>query len=296
MLRFFSCVLLLMLLPQVCASMVIIGDVNQDGSVDLLDVSPFVDAISSGDYQIEADMNEDGAVDLLDVSKFIDVLSGNAPRIAILKDTLDVQNFESLWAGGGYITQSATNGNVVDGRTFFGYSPIHSGRLHRVTFLFWAGFPANGQPDNDPSRSFLFDLNIGHYKSFAEAEANPTRTDAFFPESTQPQNIFQNPVGMTAEGGPFNLGAAEIYSASYDLSALDLYVEPNQVNYFGVSATSVPTGNDFQLQRSDDSRTVVGTVPDYIRAEFLGGNLRLMNEFFDDAIQNCIRITMIIDE
>ena len=52
------------------------GDVNRDGSVDLLDVAPFIDLLTNGDYQIEADVNGDGAVDLLDVSPFVDLLAG----------------------------------------------------------------------------------------------------------------------------------------------------------------------------------------------------------------------------
>ena len=118
----------------------------------------------------------------------------------------------------------------------------------------------------------------------------------FFSESTQPQDIFDNPVGVTIAGGPFDLGEAEIYEAVYDLSSLNLMVSEGQTNFLGVSATSVPTGDDFQLQRSIDSGIVIGAEQDYLRAEFLGGNLRLLSEFFPDAIQNCVRITMIIDE
>ena len=53
-----------------------LGDINLDGQVDLLDVGPFVDLVSSGDYIPEADMNVDGQINLLDVDPFIDVLSG----------------------------------------------------------------------------------------------------------------------------------------------------------------------------------------------------------------------------
>ena len=53
----------------------ILGDVNQDGAVNLLDVQPFVELLSSGDFQVEADTNGDGAVNLLDVASFIDLLS-----------------------------------------------------------------------------------------------------------------------------------------------------------------------------------------------------------------------------
>ncbi|MEM9410781.1 MAG: dockerin type I domain-containing protein [Planctomycetota bacterium] len=55
---------------------VLLGDVNCDGSVDLLDVSPFVDLISNNGFDAKADMNEDGAVNLIDVQPFVQLLSG----------------------------------------------------------------------------------------------------------------------------------------------------------------------------------------------------------------------------
>ena len=51
------------------------GDMNQDGNVNLLDVSPFIQAIASGGYVVEADTNKDGNVNLLDVATFIQLLS-----------------------------------------------------------------------------------------------------------------------------------------------------------------------------------------------------------------------------
>ena len=53
-----------------------IGDVNQDGNVDLLDVAPFVDAITRGVFICEGDVTEDGSLDLLDVAPFVDLLTG----------------------------------------------------------------------------------------------------------------------------------------------------------------------------------------------------------------------------
>ena len=50
------------------------GDVNRDGEVDLLDVSPFVDLLSIGCFQAEADVNGDGDVNLLDVAPFVSLL------------------------------------------------------------------------------------------------------------------------------------------------------------------------------------------------------------------------------
>ncbi len=52
------------------------GDLNGDGLVNLLDVSPFVDAIASSEFVPAADVNCDGEVNLLDVEPFIALLSG----------------------------------------------------------------------------------------------------------------------------------------------------------------------------------------------------------------------------
>ena len=54
----------------------ILGDVNLDGQVDLLDVSPFVDLIAAGTFQKEADVNLDGIVNLLDVDGFVQLIGG----------------------------------------------------------------------------------------------------------------------------------------------------------------------------------------------------------------------------
>ena len=57
-----------------CDADVLLGDVNLDGVVNLLDVAPFIELLSTGDYQAEADMNSDGSVNLLDVGLFVDAL------------------------------------------------------------------------------------------------------------------------------------------------------------------------------------------------------------------------------
>lgn len=53
-----------------------IGDINQDGIISLLDVSPFVNILTSSGFQCEADINEDGAVTLTDVAPFVAILTG----------------------------------------------------------------------------------------------------------------------------------------------------------------------------------------------------------------------------
>ena len=54
---------------------ILLGDVNQDGTINLLDVNPFVELIGSGGFLPEADINMDGIVNLLDVAPFIDILT-----------------------------------------------------------------------------------------------------------------------------------------------------------------------------------------------------------------------------
>ena len=53
-----------------------LGDVNGDGSVDLLDVGPFVELLLGGGTECQADINGDGNVDLLDVGPFVDAITG----------------------------------------------------------------------------------------------------------------------------------------------------------------------------------------------------------------------------
>ena len=55
---------------------ILVGDVNCDGAIDLLDVAPFVELITSGQFSDKADINGDLAVDLLDVAPFVTLLTG----------------------------------------------------------------------------------------------------------------------------------------------------------------------------------------------------------------------------
>ena len=55
---------------------ILLCDVNRDGAVNFLDISPFISVLSGGDFQAEADCNEDGSVNFLDISPFIVALAG----------------------------------------------------------------------------------------------------------------------------------------------------------------------------------------------------------------------------
>ena len=55
------------------------GDVNLDGVVNFLDISPFIIALTlgnMGEFQAQADCNGDGEVNFFDISPFIRILAG----------------------------------------------------------------------------------------------------------------------------------------------------------------------------------------------------------------------------
>ena len=54
----------------------LLGDVNLDGAVSFLDISPFITVLSANVWQAEADIDQNGVVDFLDISPFINILSG----------------------------------------------------------------------------------------------------------------------------------------------------------------------------------------------------------------------------
>jgi len=50
------------------------GDLNNDDSIDVLDVIQVVSYILNGEYVEEADMNGDGVLNILDVIIYIDII------------------------------------------------------------------------------------------------------------------------------------------------------------------------------------------------------------------------------
>lgn len=53
----------------------VIGDVNRDGMVNFLDITPFIALLSATEFQDEADIDRNGTVDFLDITPFIVLLS-----------------------------------------------------------------------------------------------------------------------------------------------------------------------------------------------------------------------------
>ena len=65
-----------LMVGQIGAEDCIRGDVNGDGDVTFLDISPFISALSGMEFICEADVNGDGVVNFLDISPFITLLTG----------------------------------------------------------------------------------------------------------------------------------------------------------------------------------------------------------------------------
>lgn len=53
------------------------GDVNCDGSADLLDIAPFVDLLINGGFEESVDFDSDSQITLLDVSPFVESITNN---------------------------------------------------------------------------------------------------------------------------------------------------------------------------------------------------------------------------
>ena len=49
----------------------LLGDVNLDGIVNFFDIQPFIDRLTSGEYQAEADVDTNGVVNFFDIAPFI---------------------------------------------------------------------------------------------------------------------------------------------------------------------------------------------------------------------------------
>jgi len=56
-------------------SQLLLGDVNRDGAVNFLDISPFITVLSVGGFQEEADIDQNTTVDFLDIGPFVSLLS-----------------------------------------------------------------------------------------------------------------------------------------------------------------------------------------------------------------------------
>lgn len=113
-----------------------LGDVDQNGELNLLDVGPFVQLLVDQAYSSEADVNCDDALDILDVAPFVSLLSDDfsfpvfdpseedtVPQFGTLGDAtgdgfidlVDVACFQNIGTDCGLFSTTDINGdNVID--------------------------------------------------------------------------------------------------------------------------------------------------------------------------------------
>ena len=58
----------------------ILGDINGDEILNVLDIVLMINMILSNEYSVVADVNEDGSVDVLDVVLMVNILIGGLPQ------------------------------------------------------------------------------------------------------------------------------------------------------------------------------------------------------------------------
>ena len=58
---------------------ILLGDINGDQILDILDIVIMISTILNNEYSIVADVNEDGSVNVLDVIVMINILVGGLP-------------------------------------------------------------------------------------------------------------------------------------------------------------------------------------------------------------------------
>ena len=66
---------------------VLLGDVNLDGLVNFLDISPFISRLADQEFLAEADLNEDNVLSFLDIAPFIQALSSSGMQVTWLDST-----------------------------------------------------------------------------------------------------------------------------------------------------------------------------------------------------------------
>ena len=62
-----------------CNEDFILGDINEDEILNILDIVIMINMILSNEFSVIADINEDGFVDILDVVIMVNVLVGGLP-------------------------------------------------------------------------------------------------------------------------------------------------------------------------------------------------------------------------
>ena len=55
----------------------VLGDVNNDGTINIQDIVVTINLVLSGQYNSSADLNSDGTVDVLDIIVLVNIILSN---------------------------------------------------------------------------------------------------------------------------------------------------------------------------------------------------------------------------
>ena len=58
---------------------IVLGDINNDGILNILDIVLMINMILANDYSVISDVNEDGSLDILDVVLMVNILVNGLP-------------------------------------------------------------------------------------------------------------------------------------------------------------------------------------------------------------------------
>ena len=56
---------------------ILLGDVDQNGVINFLDIVPFIEFITGGGFLAEADVDQNGVINFLDIVPFIAIITGS---------------------------------------------------------------------------------------------------------------------------------------------------------------------------------------------------------------------------
>ena len=199
----------------------LLGDVNRDGAVNFLDISPFVSLLSDDIFQDEADINRDGEVSFLDISPFVALLTSGGSADSVTSIT---KSAEPAIAQGSAVRSKA---NVVEPPVSSVKSPVSPSKPESIA--------PEAETAASPSRTEASDARKGD----AETAAVKQNPDAAPPSTRAPLVLVgdSSSSSKAATNEPTAVGAIEA-----SVTQIEFYVGPFSLvknNFLGALSPSL---------------------------------------------------------